>query len=66
MGKISCTIDGGEPIIIDAYRANLNLKEMPIAWNLEAGKHTVVIELLTEKNDASTGHDFEIGALLVN
>lgn len=66
MGKISCTIDGGDPIIIDAYRANLNPKEMPIAWNIEAGTHTVVIELLTEKNDASTGHNFEIGALLVN
>ena len=66
MGKISCTVDGGEPVIIDAYRANINPKEIPLAWNLDAGQHTVVIELLDEKNDASAGYDFEIGAILVN
>ncbi len=66
MGKVSCTVDGGDPVVIDAYSASLNPKEKPLTWSLAPGKHTVVIELLGEKNSSSQGHDFEIGAILVN
>ncbi len=66
MGKISCSIDGGEAFVIDGYKNMLNPKEAVVAWNLEYGTHTVVIELLSEKNADSTGTNFEIGAILVN
>ncbi len=66
MGKISCTIDGGKTIIIDGYKSSQNPKETIVAWNLEPGTHTIVIELLSEKNASSTGTNFEIGAILVN
>ncbi len=64
MGTITCTVDGGEPIEINAYRGNLNPKEASVAWNLPEGKHTVTVEL-TGANEKGTS-DFEIGALLIN
>ncbi len=58
MGKITCAVDGGEAIVIDA-KGSQNPKEKPIGWNLENGTHTVVITF-------TEGTAFEIGAILVN
>lgn len=66
IGKISVTIDGGEPVIVDGYLSYNNPKEAQIATFLENGRHTVVIELLDEKNAKAHGTEFEIMALLVN
>ena len=65
MGILSCTVDGGTPVLIDACKTYSNPKEAIVAWNLPYGEHTVEIELIG-KNDASDGSNFEIGALLVN
>ncbi len=57
-GKIEVVIDGGEPVIIDAYRQNNdNPYALPIA-DLKSGKHTVEITL---KDKA-----FQIGGILIN
>ncbi len=64
MGIVSCSVDGGEPVVIDAYRDYKNPKDAVLAWDLEKGKHTVTIEV-TGKNEKSGGEEFEIGALLV-
>lgn len=63
MGKASVSVDGGSPVIIDAwfdqtwggYRYML-----PVGKDLSSGKHTVRIELLAEKNIHSTGTDFKV------
>ena len=65
MGILSCTVDGGTPVLIDACKTYSNPKEAIVAWNLPQGEHTVVIELIG-KNEASGGCNFEIGALLIN
>ena len=64
MGIVTCTVDGGEPVVIDAYRANINPKDAVIAWDIEDGDHTAVIEI-TGANEQSGGCEFEIGALLI-
>ena len=64
MGIVSCSVDGGKPVVIDAYRDYKNPKDAVLAWDLEKGKHTVTIEV-TGKNEKSGGEEFEIGALLV-
>lgn len=57
-GKISVVIDGGEPIIIDAYRPNNdNPYALPVA-DLKSGKHSVEITL--------TDKEFQIGGILIN
>ena len=63
MGKAVITVDGTNPVIMDAwfdqtwggYRYML-----PIRKNLLPGKHTVRIELLAEKNAQSTGTEFRV------
>lgn len=63
MGKVSAKVDGGEPVIIDAWFDQTwgGYRHMVrIGKNLPEGKHTVRIELLSEKNDQSTGNDFRI------
>ena len=62
MGKISITIDGGEPYILDGYLSYSNPKGAQIATFLEDGSHIVIIELF----DGSCGSEFEIGSLLIN
>ncbi len=66
MGKASITVDGGSPVVVDAwfdqtwggYRYML-----PVGKNLSSGKHTVRVELLAEKNMQSTGTEFKIFCL---
>ena len=58
MGKISVSVDGGTPVIVDAYRSSTNPHALPVAENLSNGKHTAVITLIDKT--------FEIGGLLVN
>ena len=58
MGKISVSVDGGTPVIVDAYRSSSNPSALPIAENLSNGKHTAEIILIDKT--------FEIGGLLVN
>ena len=61
MGKASASVDGGSPVIMDAwfdqtwggYRYMLE-----IGKNLTPGKHIVRIKLLSEKNAQSTGNEF--------
>lgn len=63
MGKASISVDGGSPIVMDAwfdqtwggYRYMLQ-----IGKNLSSGKHIVRIELLQEKNAQSTGNEFKV------
>jgi lysophospholipase L1-like esterase len=63
MGKAKVQIDGGAPVVYDAwfnqtwggYRST-NL----LAKDLKPGKHTVRVELLDEKNPGSDGHEFRI------
>lgn len=64
-GKISISVDGGEPVILDGYRWTANPKEFPIAVNLSDGEHTAVFTLLEEKNEKSESHFFEIGVFLI-
>lgn len=64
MGTITCTVDGGEPVVINAYRGNKNPKEGIVAWNLEKGKHTVTVEVTAANENGKA--EFEIGALLIN
>lgn len=64
MGIVTCTFDGGEHVVIDAYRANINPKDAVVAWDIEDGDHTAVIEI-TGANEQSGGCEFEIGALLI-
>ncbi|MBL7965830.1 MAG: SGNH/GDSL hydrolase family protein [Prolixibacteraceae bacterium] len=63
MGKAGISVDGGTPVVMDAwfdqtwggYRYML-----PVGKNLLSGKHTVRIELLSEKNAQSTGNEFRV------
>jgi hypothetical protein len=63
MGKASITIDGGSPVVMDAwfdqtwggYRYMLQ-----VGKNLSSGKHTARVELLAEKNALSTGNEFRV------
>ncbi len=64
MGTLTCTVDGGKPVIINATKPNTNPTEAIIAWNLPKGKHTVVFELTGATPEGKS--DFEIGAILVN
>ena len=65
-GKISITVDGGEPVIRDGYRWTSNPKEFPIAVNLPKGEHRAVFTLLEEKNENSNSNFFEIGTFLIS
>ena len=66
MGKASVSIDGGIPVIVDAwfdqtwggYRYMFQIGE-----NLNPGKHIVRIELLSERNQQSEGNEFRILSL---
>jgi len=63
MGKASISVDGGPAVVMDAwfdqtwggYRYML-----PVGKNLSSGKHTVRIELLSEKNAQSAGNEFRV------
>lgn len=63
MGKAKVTIDGGIPVIIDAW-FNLTwggYRDMVLlAKNLSTGSHTVRVELLQDKNPLSTGNEFRV------
>ena len=65
-GKVSISVDGGEPIILDAYRWTSNPKEFPIVTHLPKGKHSAVFTLLDEKNEKSNSNFFEIGVFLIS
>ena len=65
-GKVSISIDGGEPKILDGYRWTANPKEFPIATYLTDGKHCAVFTLLDEKNEKSNSNFFEIGVFLIS
>jgi len=66
MGKAKIQVDAGKPIVFDGwfnqtwggYRCT-NL----LAKDLKPGKHTVRIELLSEKNPGSEGHEFRLFGL---
>ncbi len=64
MGTVTCTVDGGKPVIIKATALNTNPTEAILAWNLPKGKHKVVFELTDAAPDGKS--NFEIGAILVN
>lgn len=64
MGVLTCTVDGGKPVIVKATAPNQNPTEMIIAWNLPKGKHKAVFELTGTAPDGKS--NFEIGAILVN
>jgi len=63
MGKASVSIDGGNPVIMDAwfdqtwggYRYMVQ-----IGKNLNPGKHIIRVELLSDKNTLSTGTEFKV------
>jgi lysophospholipase L1-like esterase len=63
-GIITCTVDGENPVVINACTPNTNPCENSIASGLEKGKHTVKIELTGASPDGAG--NFEIGAFLVN
>lgn len=58
MGKISVSVDGGEAVIVDAYRSSTNPYALPIADGLQDGKHKAEITLIDKT--------FEIDGLLIN
>lgn len=63
MGKISASIDGGVPVIIDSWFNQTwgGYRQMvQIGKNLTSGKHIVRIELLPEKNGESAGNNFKV------
>ena len=64
MGVLTCTVDGGEPVIVKATAPNKNPAEMIMAWNLPKGKHTAVFELIGATPEGES--NFEIGAILVS
>ena len=64
-GKVSISVDGGEPKVLDGYRWTSNPKEYPIAEHLSDGEHCAVFTLLDEKNEKSNSNFFEIGVFLI-
>jgi len=62
MGKVKISVDGGEPSVCDAWFdqtwGGYRCMEMIAAG--KPGKHRVQVELLAEKNPASTGNEFRI------
>jgi len=61
MGKASICIDGGSPVVMDAWLDHTGYRYMfQVEKNLSSGKHTVRIELLAEKNPKSTGNEFRV------
>ncbi len=64
MGTVTCTVDNGKPVVINAQRSNTNPCDATLAWNLEYGKHTVKIELTGTTPEGNS--KFEIGAILVS
>jgi hypothetical protein len=63
MGKISASVDKGVPVIIDSWFDQTwgGYRHMvQIGSNLQQGKHLVRIELLSEKNEESTGNEFKV------
>lgn len=63
MGKVSASVDGSTPIIVDSWfdQSWGGYRYMfQIGNNLTSGKHIVHIELLSEKNKQSTGNEFKI------
>ena len=64
-GKISISVDGGEPKVLDGYRWTSNPKEYPIVEHLSDGEHCAVFTLLEEKNEKSNSNFFEIGVFLI-
>ncbi len=64
MGVLTCTVDGGKAVIVNATRANTNPTEAILAWNLPKGKHTAVFELTGATPEGES--NFEIGAILVS
>ena len=63
LGKVSVSIDGGTPIIIDGYASYQ--PDYYVFEDLEDTVHTVTITKLEESNASSTGNEFRIGALLL-
>lgn len=63
MGKVRVTVDGGEPVELDAW-FDLTwggyTMMAPVARDLEPVMHRVRIELLAEKNPQSTGTEFRV------
>ena len=63
MGKVSVSVDGASPTIIDAWFDQTwggYIASKKIAQNLNSGRHLVHIQLLTDKNPRSTGYQFRI------
>lgn len=63
MGVATASIDGAPPIKMDAWFDQTwggYRRWEVIARGLKPGKHKVKVELLPEKNDQSTGHEFVI------
>ncbi len=65
MGNLLCSVDGGEPVLVNAYLSYGNPKIAIIAQNLESGYHTITVEL-AEKDEQSIGNKAQIAALLIN
>jgi lysophospholipase L1-like esterase len=67
MGRVSVTVDGGEPIVADAYTPSSGVSRGTMfAKGLVSGTHRIVIDLCAESNPGSSGHEFDICALLVS
>jgi len=63
MGKAKISIDGNNPLVMDAWFDQTwgGYRYMEhIGTNLKEGKHRVRIEILAEKNENSTGNEFRV------
>lgn len=65
MGKLLCSVDDGEPVLVNAYLSYGNPKIAIIGTNLESGYHTLTVEL-AEKDERSNGNNAQIAGLLIS
>lgn len=73
-GRISCALDGGEPVVIDGFYEKPKVQVWAgghtmlarLGDNLHGGEHTLKVRLLSEIHPQSTGHSFDFGYLLVS
>lgn len=66
MGRARVTVDGAAPQVLDGWFGQTWGGYTPYAllWRDHPGRHVVAIEVLEEKMPASTGHAFELDAVL--
>jgi hypothetical protein len=65
-GKAKVTIDGGTPATIDLYKATTTWQSIVSFSGLSAGNHTLVIQVLNQKNASATATTVVIDGFVVH